>query len=116
MLIKDKGNIKDRGNIKWTSLMLVEHKRKLRQLKNQEQDREKPELDPQQLEHMNYVLQNAISEERSVKIEYYQERRIHRITGRVKKVLKAEEQLIVKTEGSKKNLHLQQILNIMVMD
>jgi hypothetical protein len=34
-------NIKDRGNKKWTAMMLIEHRERLKELKEHEDDREK---------------------------------------------------------------------------
>lgn len=50
--------IKDRGNIKWTSLMLTEHRKKLKEIWDHDQDVKRPILDEQQLE----VLENKIKE------------------------------------------------------
>jgi hypothetical protein len=38
-------NFKDRGNKKWTAMMLIEHRDRLKKLKEHEDDREKPTLD-----------------------------------------------------------------------
>lgn len=64
-------DIKDRGNIKWTSLMLVEHRKKLEELKNSEKNREKPDLDQQIYEVFNYKIKEAIEKNQEVKITYY---------------------------------------------
>jgi len=79
-------NFKDRGNKKWTSLFLVEHKKRLRELKLHEDDREKPILDEQEKEVINYRLQQALQNNLEVKIKYYDNKRFKKIAGRIEKV------------------------------
>jgi hypothetical protein len=78
--------IKDRGDIKWTSLMLTEHREALKKLKQEENYIEKPELDEQQLEEMNYLIQKAVKEKTRVRIIYFKENRIQKIEGVIKEI------------------------------
>jgi len=78
--------IKDRGDIKWTSLMLTEHREALKKLKQEESYIEKPELDEQQLEEMNYLIQKAVREKTRVRIIYFKENRIQKIEGVIKEI------------------------------
>lgn len=77
-------DIKDRGNIKWTSLMLVEHRKKLEELKNSEENREKPDLDQQIYEVFNYKIKEAVEKNRKVKITYYKENDYREINAYIK--------------------------------
>jgi hypothetical protein len=79
-------NFKDRGNKKWTSLFLVEHKKRLRELKEHEKDREKPILDDQDKEVINYRLQQALQNNLAVEIKYYDNKRFKTAAGRIDKV------------------------------
>ena len=79
-------NFKDRGNKKWTSLFLVEHKKRLRKLKEHEEDKEKPMLDDQEKEVINYRLQQALQNNLAVKIKYYDDKRFKIAAGRIDKV------------------------------
>ncbi|MEJ6951671.1 YolD-like family protein [Natronospora cellulosivora (SeqCode)] len=64
--------IKDRGNIKWSSLMLSEHRKELEKLYELDKSSfNKPFLDEQKLEEMNKVLEQAIHEKASLRIKYY---------------------------------------------
>jgi len=78
--------IKDRGDIKWTSLMLTEHREALKKLKQEENNIEKPELDEQQLEEMNYFIQKAIREKTRVRIIYFKENRIQKTESIIKEI------------------------------
>ena len=60
--------IKDRGNIKWTSLMLTEHREKLRELYERDKDIEKPVLDEQQLEKLDSLIREVVQFQAEVKI------------------------------------------------
>jgi hypothetical protein len=79
-------NFKDRGNKKWTSLFLVEHKKKLRELKLNENNREKPILDDQEKKAINYQLQQALQNDLELKIKYYENKRFKKVAGRIEKV------------------------------
>ncbi|RNA69031.1 YolD-like family protein [Alteribacter keqinensis] len=49
----------DRGVLKWTSMMLPEHVKKLKELKAGYEKEQKPEPDPQLLEEWNGILSQA---------------------------------------------------------
>jgi len=69
-------NFKDRGNKKWNSLMLVEHQKRLKELKMQEANVEKPELDQQQLQEINFKIEEALNKHLTVRIKFYQNKQI----------------------------------------
>ncbi|MBN8208151.1 YolD-like family protein [Bacillus sp. NTK071] len=52
--------IRDRGNIKWTSMMLPEHVKELRDWKAEERRKSKPVLDEQKMEEMNEIICEAM--------------------------------------------------------
>lgn len=64
-------SVKDRGRIKWVSLMLPEHRRRLEELKEEEGYRNAPSLDEQQLEKLDHILQYALQGQREVKFLYH---------------------------------------------
>lgn len=76
-------NFKDRGNKKWNSLMLVEHQRRLKELKLKEDEVKKPELDEQELAEINLKVQEALRKKLSVEITFYVDRRIKKIKGKI---------------------------------
>jgi len=79
-------NFKDRGNKKWTAMMLIEHRDRLKEIKQHEEDIKKPILDDQEKAAINSKLQQALQNDSEVKIKYYEEKRFKTITGEIKKV------------------------------
>jgi len=94
-------NFKDRGNKKWTSLMLVEHRKRLKELKEHEDDREKPTLDDQEMAVINFKLQQAIDNNLEVKINYYESKRFKTIIGEIKKVDINRKEIVINEEKIK---------------
>lgn len=105
--------IKDRGNKKWTSLMLVEHKRKLRKLKQSENDKEKPELDQQKLQEMNYLLEKAVNNDYKIKIKYFHNKDYHYYEGKIKSI--NDKKLVLKNTENIFRLKLNDIININII-
>jgi hypothetical protein len=91
-------NIKDRGNKKWTAMMLIEHRKKLKELKDHEDDREKPILDEQEKAVINYRLQQALENNLSVKIKYYKDKRFKFISGKIDRVDVNRREVIIVNE------------------
>lgn len=79
-------NLKDRGNKKWTAMMLIEHRKRLKDLKESEKDRKKPILDDQEKAAINSKLQQALQNDLEVKIKYYDNKRFQTIAGIIEKV------------------------------
>lgn len=75
--------LKDRGNIKWTGLMLTEHRKKLEEMYGFDKTIEKPILDEQQLERLDCLIKEAIKDQFNVKIVYYENRKLNEITGKL---------------------------------
>lgn len=78
--------LKDRGSKKWTSLMLVEHKRKLKQLEKNKNNIEKPELSEDKLQELDYLLEKAIAKNLTVLMKYYKNQEYQNIQGKIKSV------------------------------
>lgn len=78
-------NIKDRGNKKWNAMMLVEHRKELKKLKEHEDDKKKPTLDEQEKEMINTKMQQAINNNLTITIKYYKDKSFKTITGTIKK-------------------------------
>jgi len=106
-------NLKDRGNKKWNSLMLVEHQRKLRELKLSENNQEKPELDQQQLADINLKIQKALNENSTLKIIYYENKKIKNATGRILKIQEYKKEVKIKTNSDQfLTLAFEQIIEV----
>ena len=104
-------NFKDRGNKKWNSLMLVEHQKRLKELKMKEAEIEKPELDQQELKEINFKLKEALNRNLTVSIKFYEDKRIKNIKGKILKLENYEQQLkIEKLNQEIKKLKFSQII------
>ena len=101
-------NFKDRGNKKWTSLFLVEHKKRLRELKLNEDDREKPILDNQEKASINFKLQQAIENDLKVKIKHYDNKRFKTVIGKIKRVDINRKELVI----NEKKINFEDLLGI----
>ncbi|MDM5197879.1 YolD-like family protein [Fictibacillus enclensis] len=75
--------LKDRGGIKWTSLMLPEHVKALREFDWDLTKIERPVLDEQQLEEINETICAAMEFNNAVKIMYYKAGRNETINGHI---------------------------------
>ena len=108
--------IKDRGNIKWTSLMLVEHRKKLAKLKKGENDKMKPELAKDELKRLDYLLKKALNENLKIKITYYYKNNFQQWKGVIVKIDSISKQIILSSGenkvGEKKKIELDDIMDI----
>lgn len=77
--------MKDRGNIKWTAMMLPEHRQRLSNLYKQQFHCPKTELDEQKLEELNNIVRLALSDHQAFdcKITFHQNNTYHSVTGRI---------------------------------
>ncbi|MGZ4159766.1 MAG: YolD-like family protein [Neobacillus sp.] len=75
--------IRDRGRIKWTSMMLPEHVKLLRDWVKEDRYEEKKEMDEQQLELMNDTLSEAIEFDQFVAITHYRNRNYEIVIGKI---------------------------------
>lgn len=94
-------DINDRGNIKWTSLMLVEHRKKLEELKESEKYKERPELDDQLYELFNYRIKEAFENNVKVKITYYQDHEYKEVNTYIKEYDTYQKKLLLKGKSPK---------------
>ncbi len=75
--------MEDRGTKKWTSLMLPEHIKALKDMWAEDQWKEKPMLDEQMIVEMNLKLQLAMNEDLTVEIEYFRDHDYHKTRGKL---------------------------------
>jgi len=97
-------NLKDRGNKKWTAMMLIEHRKRLKELKESEKEREKPILDEQEKATINSKLQQAVQMKLPLEIKYYEDKRFKTASGVIKKVNLNQKEVIIseKTDAQQK--------------
>lgn len=75
--------IHDRGSKKWVSLMLPEHVQALKKLWAEEEQRERPLLDEQQIIINNLALQRALQEDQLVIVKHYANNDVLMTKGKV---------------------------------
>ncbi|MEH7377440.1 YolD-like family protein [Neobacillus drentensis] len=75
--------IRDRGRIKWTSMMLPEHVKLLRDWVKEDRYEQKREMDEQYLELMNGILSEAIEYDQYVTITHYRNRNYEIVIGKI---------------------------------
>lgn len=75
--------INDRGSKKWVSLMLPEHIEALKKLWAEQEHKEKPMLDEQQLIENELLLHNALYHDQMISITYYEDHDFKEANGKV---------------------------------
>ena len=106
-------SIRDRGNIKWTAMMLTEHREALERLAEKTKERVKPEVDQQKLEEMNGLLCQSLAQGSSVQITYFQSSNFHRVGGTLKAYHPIHRELLLEDEaGNEITLLLENIVDV----
>jgi len=104
--------MKDRGAIKWSAMMLPEHKKFLEKMYAEKEHREKPILDQDKYEEINRVLLFVWEKEKAVKIKFYREDTFQCIEGIITKYIPGEKKLkIIDNSGKVEFLYLDQIVD-----
>jgi len=93
-------------------MMLIEHRKRLKELKESEKDREKPILDEQEKEEMNYKLQQAVQNNLRVEIKYYKDKRFKTATGVIKNVNSNRKEVIISEKGGEQQIYLNNLLDL----
>lgn len=111
--------IRDRGRIKWTSLMLPEHVRMLRDWAQEDLWEKPKEIDEQKLEEMDETIKQAIEQNRKVAVHYYNdiERQYEVVAGIVRSYdFMTNELQMIGEKGEIYEIPLQQISDIDLTD
>ncbi|BCB04625.1 YolD-like family protein [Bacillus sp. KH172YL63] len=87
--------IRDRGRIKWTSMMLPEHVKLLRDWAKEDTHEKKVELDEQELDRMNEVVAEAMEFGKQVSITHHKNHRHQLLIGTIHHVDSLEGKLHV---------------------
>ncbi|MCD7033267.1 YolD-like family protein [Metabacillus sp. GX 13764] len=105
--------IRDRGNIKWTSMMLPEHVKLLREWAKEEEFQPRPELDEQELEILDEAIGMAMEENREVHITVHQNNRLTKYSGKIHYADALTHSIrIIDTEGKRQTIKLDSIIKI----
>ncbi|WP_373892937.1 YolD-like family protein [Virgibacillus sp. CBA3643] len=73
----------DRGTIKWTSLMMPEQIQLLNEMWEQQDWKEKPDLDGQYIAEINLKIEMALENDLTIEIEYFKNHDYHKIKGKL---------------------------------
>jgi hypothetical protein len=105
--------IRDRGNIKWTAMMLTEHKDALEKWAKQTREITKPLLDEQKLEEMNFLLCQSLVEKTPLLINYFHNKKFISIKGIIHDYHPLNREVFLKNEkGDITTLILSNIIDI----
>jgi hypothetical protein len=116
---EDKTMIRDRGRIKWTSLMLPEHVKMLRDWANEDMWEKTKEIDEQKLEEMNETMKRAIELKQKVAVYHYNNNEYHYevVTGTIHSYdLIIKELQLIDEKGEIHEISLKQINDIDLVD
>ncbi|MEI5908222.1 YolD-like family protein [Bacillus spongiae] len=75
--------IRDRGKMKWTSMMLPEHVKQLRDWSKEDAFEKEKEMDEQQLEEMNTIAAEAMEYGSCITITHYAHHRYESLVGTI---------------------------------
>lgn len=101
--------IRDRGKIKWTSMMLPEHVKLLREWVREDNFEESKEVDEQYLEVINERISEAIEYGKRIVITYYRSGGYERISGVIKQWDPLSRQLHIAIAGDDDGKEIQRI-------
>ncbi|MCC3144695.1 YolD-like family protein [Halanaerobium sp. Z-7514] len=108
-------NIKDRGNKKWTSLMLVEHRKRLQELKENEGQLEKPELDEQLKAAINYKLIKAFEEKLKLEIIHFKINRFKKNRGYLAAINTKDKYILLSQNHKKEKIFLENLIDLKIL-
>ncbi|NLW24304.1 MAG: YolD-like family protein [Clostridia bacterium] len=105
--------IRDRGKIKWTAMMLPEHK----DLINKMYDRiyhkvEKPFLSEDRLAEFDKIVHEAYVNKKQLKFSVYENKRITEISGEIVKINYHKKSLIINSDDGFKEIKTNSIIEI----
>ncbi|WP_217585485.1 YolD-like family protein [Lentibacillus saliphilus] len=108
--------LKDRGTIKWTSLMLPEHVKMLKELWDEQQIEPRPILDAQELDRFNNQLIQAYETQTSLKIAVYMVNRVSWQTGFITKLDPTSKSIELQTNTHKRSISIYDVVDIQTDD
>ncbi|WLR43838.1 YolD-like family protein [Bacillus carboniphilus] len=105
--------IRDRGTIKWTSMMLPEHVKQLKEWTKEDGFETMPELDEQQLEEINELIYESITLGTQLTMVYFDHHQRKAITGIVHSVDELNRTInVVSREGSTFEIPFSSIIQV----
>ncbi|MFA1818987.1 YolD-like family protein [Virgibacillus oceani] len=100
----------DRGSIKWTTLMLPEHVQMIKEMWAEDDKKEKPIQDEQQIEENVMKLQLAIHDSLTVEVKFFSNYEYHMLRGKLKSIV--ADDCIIFDDGTKVGIN--DVIDVMV--
>jgi len=104
--------IHDRGRIKWSPFLIPEHKKRIAEFYEAENDEAQPELDEQYKDQLQTTLWEAIELKAPICVTYYTERRQKSIEGLICKIDKHEKMLTLDCDGDRARIRFDSLISV----
>ncbi|MFC5402386.1 YolD-like family protein [Cohnella soli] len=104
--------IHDRGRIKWAPFLIPEHKKRIAQMYESEEDVQRPELDEQFVEELQETINYAINEDAEVLVTYHLNNRFHTISGAIYKVDPFSQEIVLLRDSERTRIRIAHITNL----
>ncbi|QPC46774.1 YolD-like family protein [Mangrovibacillus cuniculi] len=108
--------IRDRGRIKWTSMMLPEHVKILREQQMRQNEQKQPELDMHMWEELNERLQEALDGQQLVTLTYFEGGYFQEVIGVVRKVDMLQRVLMLEGKTETRKVSMEKVTNLELVD
>jgi hypothetical protein len=104
--------VRDRGQIKWTAMMLPEHRKELKDLWDAQDDVDKPMYDDDKLAELSQEISLCIHENKLVSIKYYNSKRYRILSGIITKYDPELSLIMVETKERQGKISVSDIVEI----
>lgn len=103
----------DRGRIKWAPFLIPEHRKRIAQMYEEEDDIEQPELDEQMLDTLQDTIVMAVESEQVVNVQFYRNKRLNNVRGVIHKIDPYSRKIEMRSlDGQRVGISFQMITNI----
>ncbi|SPT98451.1 YolD-like protein [Lysinibacillus capsici] len=106
----------DRGNMKWTSMMLPEHLKLIKEWKREQFNDKKRELTEWELEEIEQTIQRAFKLQQLVRLTLWNNHKLHNEVGKVTATDTYKKELLLDTDLSIKRISFDEIQKASFVD
>ncbi|SEA54550.1 YolD-like protein [Thalassobacillus cyri] len=108
--------LRDRGTIKWTSLMLPEHVKMVKEVWKEDERIEKPILDEQQAMEIGYTLRRSLADDLTIEVKYHNGFNFNYARCKILTINQLEGKLIATDDsGSELTINLKNIMEVNIV-
>ena len=108
--------IRDRGNLKWTSMMLPEHIKKLRVWVDDDKKTDKPQLDDLELELISDEITRAFNSKCEVKLTIWREGYLLHDFGKIIEINNKNKMIVLDDPFSTTHYPFDEIVSVSLID